>query len=813
MQVPLSWLKKYVPITLPPRELAHRLTMAGVEVTAVHEQGTQWERDKVLVGHVLKVEPHPNADRLRLPTVDLGKGEQVTVVCGAPNVAAGQKIIFAKEGARLFNTHSSRVEPLRPANIRGVRSVGMVCSALELDLGQDQEGIVVLPDDAPIGAPAADYLGDIIFEIETTPNRPDCLCVLGIAHEVAALTGQKVTEPDLSYPEDGDPIVKHVAIEIADPDLCHRYTASLITGVKVGPSPKWLQDALAKSGQRPINNVVDVTNYVMLEYNQPLHAFDFDKVKERHIIVRQARPGEELVTLDGATRKLSPPMLVIADAHDAVGLAGVMGGANTEVSGYTTAILLESANFEPINTRRTSAALKLSTGAAYRFERAIRAELAPLALRRATQLILQVAGGKAAKGIVDLQPRRNPPPVVRLTRCRVKQVLGADLSMSKVQSVLVSLGFTPTKAEGHGDDLVLEAPFWRSDIAIEDDLVEEIARIIGYDEMPTTSLSGHIPHHVPQPMWDLKQKARDLLAAAGMHEAISYSLTSHETLERAEVFGNDIQPLAIANPMSAQFQYLRPNLRGSMFETLAANWRTSPRDGLRLFEIGRAYLPRQAGHKATLPDERETLIAAFAGRRFPLSWLAKEQAGQDMSFFDAKGVLESLLSGLGVETRYEPAEDSALLTGRAARILCGDQAVGAVGEVHPRILERFDLTGAPVAIFEIDLAKLLEAAARTEKRYSTAGRFPESARDIALVVSADVSSESIEAVIKRHKMVRRITPFDVFVGSSVAAGKRSIAYQIVFQSPKDTLTAEQVSRALEDILRQLQRELGAEMRV
>ncbi|MBM3945030.1 MAG: phenylalanine--tRNA ligase subunit beta [SAR202 cluster bacterium] len=809
MQVPLSWLKKYVPITMPPRELAHRLTMAGVEVGTIEEIGASWERDKVVVGHVLKVDPHPNADRLRLPTVDVGNGEHITVVCGAPNVAAGQKIAFAKEGARLFNTHSGHIEPLRPANIRGFKSVGMVCSVLELGIGEDHTGILVLPDDAEIGTPLVDVLGDVIFETETTPNRPDCLSMLGIAHEVAALTGRKVTEPDLDYPEDGEPIGKQASVEIADPSLCYRYTASLITGVKIGPSPQWLQDALTRAGQRPINNVVDITNFVMLEYNQPLHSFDFDNVKERKVVVRQARKGEELETLDGVKRKLSPPMLVIADAHDAIGLAGVMGGANTEVSGGTTNILLESANFDPINTRRTSAALKLSTGAAYRFERSIRAELAPLALRRATQLILGIAGGKAAKGIIDHYPGEKPPPVVHLTGKRIRQVLGTDIPMSKVTGVLGSLGFTRLGDETNSDGLKLQAPYWRSDIAIEDDVVEEIARIIGYDEMPTTTISTGIPYHTPQPMWETKQKARDLLVAAGMREVISYSLTSQATIEKAETPAP--KPLTMANPMAVQFQYLRNSLRGSMFETLAANWRASLRDGLRLFEIGRVYLPNP-DKSAPLPDERETLIGALAGRRMPLSWLVKNNAEADMGFFDAKGVVEMLLSGLGVQATFEPSEDDALLVGRSARIVCGERQVGVVGEVHPRIVSRFDLTGAPVAIFELDLPALLDAMTRTGRRYSSASRFPEAIRDIALVVGTDVSSAQMEAIILRHKMVQRVIPFDVFTGGDIGAGKKSIAYEIAFQSQKDTLTSEQVARALEDILRQLQREVGAELR-
>ncbi|MDA1188151.1 MAG: phenylalanine--tRNA ligase subunit beta [Chloroflexi bacterium] len=806
MQVPLSWLKKYVPITLPPRELAHRLTMGGVEVGGIGEIGTSWEPDKVVVGHVLKVDPHPNADRLRLPTVDVGNGEHITVVCGAPNVAAGQKIAFAKEGARLFNTHSGHIEPLRPANIRGFKSVGMVCSVLELGIGDDHTGILVLPDESEIGSPLADILGDVIFETETTPNRPDCLSMLGIAHEVAAHTGQAVTEPDADYPEDDDPIEKQATVEIADPDLCYRYTASLISGVKVGPSPQWLQDALVKAGQRPINNVVDITNYVMLEYNQPLHAFDFGKVKERRIIVRQARKGEELETLDGVKRKLSPPMLVIADASDAIGLAGVMGGANSEVSDGTTTILLESANFDAVNTRRTAAALKLSTGASYRFERSIRAELAPLALRRATKLILDIAGGKAAKGIIDHYPGEKPAPTVHLTRKRIKQVLGTDIPPDKVESVLTSLGFTKKKSSTKNDGLHLEAPYWRSDIAIEDDVVEEIARIIGYDEMPTTTIATSIPHHAPQPMWELKQRTRDLLAAAGMREIVTYSLTSQATIEKAETL--EPKPLAMANPMSAQFQYLRTSLRGSMLETLATNWHTSLRDGLRLFEVSRVYMPT----KADLPDERETLIGAIAGRRLPLSWLAKELGEVDMGFFDAKGVVQSLLSSLRIEAAFEPSENNALLPGRTASIVCGDHTVGIVGEVHPRILARFDLTETPVTIFEIDLPKLLQSASAASRSYATASRFPESLRDIALVVDSGVPSSNIEAFVSQHKMVQRVTPFDVFTGGDVPTGKKSIAYEIVFQSEKDTLTSEQVGRALEDILRRLQKEFGAELR-
>ena len=809
MKVPLSWLKKYVPVSLPPKELAHRLTMAGTEVGQVREIGGDWDRDKIVVGQVLRVGRHPNADRLTLPAVDLGDGETKTVVCGAPNVAAGQKIAFAQEGARLFSPRSGEIEPLRAANIRGVVSSGMVCSALELGLGEDHEGILVLDEDAPVGKPLADYLGDAILDIEVTPNRPDCLSILGVAHEVAALTGESVTEPDLSYPDAGAPIEDRVRIEIEDPELCYRYTASLVTGIKIGPSPRWMQDALIKAGQRPINNVVDTTNYVMLEYGQPLHAFDFDEVKQGTIIVRAARPDEALVTLDGERRTLNPPVLTIADATDAIGLAGVMGGTGSEVHEGVASVLLESANFSPVNTRRTSATLRLSTEASYRFERGIRAELAPLALRRATQLILQIAGGEAAHGIIDLYPARREPPVVRISRGRIKQVLGVDFGMDEVQSVLNHLGFERAKEPEGDDTLWMKVPYWRSDISIEDDLVEEVARIVGYDTIPTTMLSASIPHHEPQPMRTLRELLRDLMAASGMRETISYSATSVETLEKVDALGDGPRPLRIANPMSKDLEVLRTSLRGSVLQTLASNHPVSHGRGIRLFEIGRVYLPKEEAGQRDLPTEREMVVGLLAGPRFPASWVAPQA---DMDFFDAKGILESVFGRLGVRTEYHPAGDPILHPGKTARLVCDDVPVGVVGEVHPRVLERFDLEESRATLFEINLESLSHVASKASRGYQSTNRFPESYRDLALTVDAGVPSANIEAIIESHKLVVRSAPFDVYTGHEVPAGKKSIAYSVAFQSPSGTLTAEQVNQAQQDILRRLWREVGAELR-
>lgn len=826
MRVPLSWLKRYVQFDLPANELAHRLTMAGNEVGDVEIVGADLDPERLVIGHVLSVNPHPNADRLKLPVVDIGNGETATVVCGAPNLAAGQKIAFAKEGAMLFNPRSGKADALKAATIRGVRSAGMVCSPLELGLSDDHEGILVLDDDAPIGAPLVEYIGDAVLDVEVTPNRPDCLSVLGIAHEVAALTGSTVTEPDLSYPEDGNPIESQARVEIADPDLCFRYTATLIHDIEIAESPQWMQDALAKAGLRPINNIVDITNYVMLEYGQPLHAFDFGKVRDSTVIVRSARPDEELVTLDGATRALRPPMLCIADTQDAIGLAGVMGGANTEIDESTTAVLLESANFHAINTRRTRLALRMDSEASYRFERGIRPELAPRGLRRATQLMIELAGGAASKGILDIYPDPKPMPSVQISRHRIRQALGVDYTMQRVQGTLESLGFERDRAPEsimptmdafsvggapEPDGVIwMKPPYWRSDIAIEDDIVEELARIIGYESIPTTMLSTPIPHGQPQASRVLRERIKDILTATGMRETISYSLVSADMLKRVELDTGESDALRIANPMSSEFTLLRTSLRASVLNTLANNRRISQAEGIRIYEIGSVYLPKEEARERELPNEREMLVGVLCGPRYPMSWNAPTG---DMGFYDGKGALESLFAKLRAEALYEAhGDDPILRRGRTAQILCGDAPIGVIGEVRQTALDRFDIDGAPVVMFEIDLESLRAALPDDTLQHTPANPYPESYRDLALVVDAEVTSARIRHIIERHRMVARSIPFDIYEGEGVPEGKRSLAFRIVFQSPRGTLTSEQVDGYQSNVLQQLQRELGVELR-
>ena len=798
MKVPLSWLREYVDLDLAVEELAHRLTMAGVEVGDILRVGG-WEH--CFVGQVLSVRAHPQADRLTLCRVSTGS-EELEVVCGAPNVAAYQKVCFAKVGANLYDSHNGKREALKAARIRGVVSQGMICSELELGLGEDHEGIIVLPDDAPVGLPLDQYLGDTILDLELTPNRSDCLSILGVAHEVAALTGKMVREPDLSYPEEGPPVHGQVSISIADPDLCHRYTATLIQGVQIGPSPHWLQERLNKAGLRPINNVVDATNYVMLEFNQPLHAFDFRRVQDSTFVVRRARVGETLVTLDGVERRLGPELLVIAGAKDAIGIGGVIGGAGSEIGPDTTDVLLESATFNGYNNRQTAQNLRLRTDATLRFEKGLRPELAPIALRRATRLIHQVAGGQIAQGIIDVFPDGPSTQMVPLTQRRLKKVLGMDIDGETVERVFASLGFK-CKPAGSGR-LEVEIPYWRNDINIEDDLVEEVVRIIGYDSVPTTMLSTPIPYRSPTPEADLRELVKDTLAGAGVQEVISYPLVSLEALERVNGLDRSSAPLRIANPLSSGQEYLRPSLRASLLATLAANQGHSE-GPFRLFEVGHTFHSRPD----ELPHEQQMLALLVTGRRWEPSWLEDDSL---VDFFDAKGLVETVLDQLGVAADFEPAEDSFFQSGRCAGIKVGNIGLGVIGEVHPTVRDRFDLNPHPVALVELDLDALSEVAQGKQRRFKTLSRYPAATRDLALLVPTGVSEGHVQDIITRQRLVERVELFDIYSGEAIPAGTRSLAFHVYFQSHERTLTADEVNRSLQGLLRTLEREVGASMR-
>jgi phenylalanyl-tRNA synthetase beta chain len=804
MKVSLKWLRDYVDIKLAPEELAERLTMAGLEVKGIQTIGGTW--DKVVIGEVIALNPHPNADHLKLATVDLGT-EQVTTVCGAPNIGLGQRVTFAHMGARLIDPHTGEAIVLKPAKIRGVASEGMVCSEKELGISDSHEGILVLPPEAPIGIALGAYLGDVVLDLDVTPNRPDCLSVIGIAREIAALTGEPLCLPEIHYEEMEESIDSFATVNLAEPNLCPRYCASLIIGIKIAPSLAWLQQRLNSCGMRPINNVVDVTNYVMLEYGQPLHAFDYHKLKGRQIIVRRAKNGETITTLDGTERALTPDILVIADKENAVAVAGIMGGLDSEVTDKTDTILLESANFNQAIIRRGCGHLQFQSEASIRFDKGLNSGLPLLPLKRATQLLLELAGGRAAKGIIDAYPGKSESKLISLTAREVKRLSGLKVNVDEILKVLRVLGFECQEGDS-GSQILVSVPYWRSDIKYSADLVEEVVRIIGYEKIPTTRLGSPLPPQKSKlspaaQQSNLKDKLRNILTGFGFQEILTYSLVSLEKSQKlSPKLELKIPPLKVANPMTREQEFLRTSLRAGLLATLAHNQKFE-QAGIRLFEIGKVFLPRGKD----LPEEKEVLCAVLSGARAELSWQADKEP---LNFFDAKGVVENILNQLELKASFDIGDDEILFPGRGANIIVEDAKVGIVGDVHPKVAQAFELSNA-ICLIEIDLEKLLTKVTGI-KEYQAIPRFPSVSRDIALVVDEQVSYGRVEEIIQSFPLVTKVTLFDIYRGEQIAEGKKSFAIRIVYQSPSHTLTDEEVNQTQEQMLARLHQELGATLR-
>jgi len=800
MKVPISWLREFVDINIPVTELAEKLTMAGLEVEKLEITGSSW--DNVVVGQITAINPHPNADRLTLPTVDLGN-EQITVVCGAPNLNVGAKIAFARVGAKLIDPQSGQLATLKKAKIRGISSSGMICSEKELGISDSHTGILVLPNDAPINTPLADFLSDVILDITVTPNRPDWLSVIGIAREIAALTGQSLHIHEPAYEETSLQIDHQITIEINSPDLCPRYCASLITGVKIQESPNWMQQRLLACGMRPINNIVDITNYVMLEYGQPLHAFDYERIRGKKIIVRRASDGEIFVTLDDTERTLNTNTLVIADDEGSVAVGGVMGGANSEVVKSTTSILLEAASFDPASIHYTGRALGVPSEACTRFERGLSPGLTLPALKRATSLLVELGEGEAAKGFIDAYPGRVAQEPILITTREIERLLGVELNLEQISDALTLLGFECKQSDSDIETFVT-VPYWRSDISLSADLVEEVARVTGYENIPMTMLSQPIPQQVPQPSIDLKHNIGRILTGFGFQELITYPLIGMEMLEKISIEPHPIEPvpLRMLNPMSIEQEYLRPNLRVNLLDAYSSNKRYE-NNGIRIFEVGKIYLPK----KDDLPDEKEMLCGLLSGSRIEKTW---QGSGDTIDFFEVKGVIEGLLDQLGLTVNYEPGFDDSLSSTKQAIIKAGDNQIGIVGEIHRKVLERFNIDDN-VFFFEIDLRELLPYTIGY-KMYHPVPRYPSLIRDIAIVVDEGITHQIIVNIIKAFPLVEKVEVFDVYSGEQVEKGKKSLAYRIVFQSTTHTLTDKEVNKIERQILDRLSHDLGATLR-
>jgi phenylalanyl-tRNA synthetase beta chain len=801
MKISYRWLKEYVETDLSPQAVADHLTNGGIEVEEVRPLVTGLAG--VVVGEIEAVEKElgvtPSGHRLTLCRVATAAG-RFSVVCGAPNVVAGARAAFALPGGSLPGGRRVGV-----ATIRGTRSEGMLCSEKELGIGEDAAGILLLSADAPLGADLIAYLGleDWILEVEVTPNRPDCLSVVGVAREVAALTGVPFRFPTIQVNEGEADAASLAAVVVEDPEHCPRYAARVVTGVSVAPSPPWLAQRLRAVGLRPINNLVDVTNYVLWELGHPLHAFDYDTVAEHTIVVRRARPGERLGTLDGQERQLGELVLVIADPERAIGLAGVMGGANTEVTEDTRAVLLESACFHPASIRRTARALGLATDAAFRFERGADIEGLREALDRAAQMLAELGGGSVAKGVLDVYPVPRPHTRIPLRLERIQRVVGRCPPRARVIQILHGLGFA---VDDRKPELEVAVPSFRRDIRLEDDLVEEVIRVWGYGEIPSTLPSGSLSLVRRPSTLAQVDRLRRALVGAGLSEVITMSFVDPDRLKLLGWDPASPELRVLRNPLSHERSVLRPTLVPGLLELLAGNLRHQSPD-VRCFEVGRVFA---SGGPEGLAREELRVGIALTGMRSSRAWSQKREAAD---LYDAKGMAEHALVALGVEGHEVCARDLSFLeVGRGGELLVSGEPLGWFGEVGLPVREAFDLP-SPVFLAELSLDRLRSLVLRPA-RYEPLPRFPAIQRDLALVVPAEVTAAEATRALQaiQEPLLRRVLLFDIYAGDQVGPGRKSLAYTLVYQAEDRTLTDQEVNELHARIVDGLRQRLGAELR-
>ncbi len=824
MKLSYRWLQQYIDLDLSPSELAEALIGLGLEVEAIEPLGT--DLSGVVIGRVLEVRPHPNANRLSCCRVDLGSGEPVPIVCGAPNVAAGQKVAVATPGTTLLLTdREGNRQPvtIRKTKIRGEVSEGMICAEDELGLSDDHSGILVLPDDAPIGQPFAEYLQrlgiavpDHRLEVSLTPNRADAASHLGVARDLSALLDRPLRRPKVAVPEPGGEAAHQVRVTIDAPEACPRYVALLVRNVRIGPSPLWLRQRLAAIGLRSINNVVDVTNYVLHECGQPLHAFDFDQLIGGQIRVRLAHADELFTTLDGKTRRLPEGALLICDAERPVALAGIMGGENSEVTDTTTNILIESAYFDPSTIRRTSKALGLQTDSSYRFERGVDASLQRWAAARAAQLIVEVAGGEIVPGVVDVQMRTFAPHIVTLRLPRLAQVLGTEISFDKVRRILDRLGFAP-KLEGEA--IRCTVPPYRPDVSEEIDLIEEVARVYGYDRLPIPE-AFTVPARVPDepPTQALRRRVRTLLAGFGLREIYTNSLLPREVVRRfVPALGPNHQTDAphlveTLNPISAEMAVLRPSLLPGLVQTVVYN-QNRGQQVLRFFEFGRVFARTDRTDTPVAGfSEHEALIIGLSGPYAPEGWDVQPRL---TDFFDLKGLVETLLDTLHLSDRIAliPTESPDPTAAYQVNLFADGRLLGTLARLSDTLQEAYELR-APLYYAELNWDVFAEIAhPAQQRRYRPFSRFPEVDRDLAVLVDCDQPVGPLLETIREAggELLRHVGVFDLYEGERIPAGQKSVAFSLRFGADR-TLTDEEVDARVEAIVRQLERRFGAQLR-
>jgi phenylalanyl-tRNA synthetase beta chain len=802
MRVPIAWLHEYVEPDLDAHALAERLALTGTEVERVETHGVT-ALENFVIGRVLEAEQHPNADRLRVCVVDTGDGEPSTIVCGAPNVAAGQTVAVAKPGAVMPDGTK-----LGKAKLRGIESNGMILAEDEVAIGTEHDGIMVLERDGlEPGMPLKDVLpiATDVLVLEITPNRPDCLAIYGVAREVHAATGAPLS-PAPWQDDPGQPgEVAGAKVTVDCPDLCPRFTARVFEDVKIGPSPLWLKARLTAAGQRPISNVVDITNYVMLLTGQPLHAFDLDRVQGATLTVRRARDGEQIETLDGQTRALDSDMVLIEDAAGPTSIAGVMGGARSEVGADTTRVLMEAANWDGANIHLTSLKLGLRSEASGRFEKGIQPEQAMDAQAVATRLMIELCGARVAPGTIDVGGEGPPAKTIALRAARVKRLLGVDIPRERSAEILGALEFTTAEVP---DGLEVTVPaFRRTDVTREVDLIEEVARLDGLDKLPVTLPSRHGVSGRLTARQRLRRRAADVLAAQGLHEIVGWSFTHPGLADRLRL--GDDHPLRrtvrLANPLSADLSVLRTTLLGSLLDTARHN-RARGAASLRLFEAGAVYLPTEAGQ---LPREPHNVGVVLAGGVRRPSWRDAHPPAVD--FFAVKGVLEGLLGALRADWKLEVSPEPFLHPGRAARIVVAGADAGWIGEIHPLVAAEWDLRDT-VAAFELDLDAVPEPPVAPYRELSD---FPDVREDLAVVVSDRVTAAELIAVVRRAggRLLAGAEVFDVYRDPErLGEGNVSLAVALTYRAPDRTLTDEEVAQRRDAIAKAVADELAGRIR-
>ena len=795
MNLPMSWLNDYMDIDVEPKAYADRLTMTGSKVECWESAGDEIEN--VVAGKVLTCIPHPDSDHLSVCTVDAGTGEELQIVCGAPNVKADIIVPTALNGAKLPGGFK-----IKKTKMRGVESNGMLCSHDELGITEDtlgytpEYGILILPDDTPVGKDIKDIFGlnETVVEFEITSNRPDCFSIIGLARETAASFDKKFTIPEIKFTENNENIADTISVEVLDKDKCKRYCARMVKNVKIAPSPAWMQERLRACGVRPINNIVDITNYVLLEYGQPMHAFDLRDLQDNKIIVRRAEEGEVIKTLDEQDRKLIAEDLVIADGGRAVAVAGVMGGFNSEVKDDTTTVIFESATFDAASVRLTAQRIGLRTEASSRYEKGLDYNNTVPAVERACQLVEELGCGENVGGMIDVMGNVESSITLPFRPEKINAFLGTDVPTETMIKYFDALGIVTDT-----EKMTVTPPSWRPDLVGEADIAEEVARFYGYDIIPVTLLSGEATCGKKTERQQFADAIGEELCAQGMYEIYTYTFTSPSVFDKLNVpADSDLRKtVKISNPLGEDTSVMRTTTIASMLDTLSRNYNYR-NPSARLFEIGKVFIP--TGEAGALPDEPQKVAMGIYGGK--------------TDFYDIKGVCETMFDGLNIKkVRYEAVTDNPTFhPGRCAKITAGGRTIGVIGEIHPAVSRRFGID-VPVYVGELDFEAMFKSAS-DDIKFKELPKYPAVTRDIAMLVDHAVPVADIEEVIRKAggATLENVKLFDVYEGEQIAEGKKSVAYSATFRAADRSLTGEEVQTVFDKILKKLEGKLGAQLR-